>query len=821
MLERLRQDFKCALRSMRQNPGVAALCALTLALGIGANSAVFSVIEAVLLRPLPFPNAERMVSVHSDLRGFGIGDVGMSVPEFEDFRDRAGIFDQITFLWPMDGNLIGGNRPERTEVLTVGSNYFRLLGRSARLGRTFLESDIHPGICEPVVLSDYGWRRLFGADPKVIGRKILVDYDSFFIIGVMPSDFRHPGTTLQSEIDMWMTGGFGDELFPRRSHADRRLVGAIGILRPGLTVRQAQSRLDIFSEHLRHQYPDDYPVAAVWTPRLSALQSDLASRGRSVLLILSGTLGLVLLICCATISILLLARATARRREFAIRVALGAGSKDLIRQLGVETLLLALIGAVTGLALFSWITPLLVRFAPLKLPHVNIAGLNLRVLAFIFLSSLIAAILAGVAPALQSSKLDLVTDLKDGGGTSGGRSRHRTQSILAQWQIAFSLMLMVGAGLLLKSSWNLAHVDPGFNPDKVVVASLWLSPPMNPNAPQHYKSAEYRKSFAREVLRRVRSIPGVEAAALGAGDSIPLVGWNPGSFGLEDANAPPGESLTAQMTSVSPDFLKVMGMHLIAGRNFTEADDGGYLVAMIDETMAERFWKDRNPIGKRIRLGPQTTPQWWTVTGVVKSMKTDAFDAPDAPHIFFPVYQRSTLGVSVFLRTSSEPEALLPALRRQIEAVDPDLPVFGVRTMRDVVADSTAQNRFALQVIGGFAIAALALAGLGVYGVTAFSVGRRTREIGIRIALGANRGRILRLILRQGVWLTAGGLAFGLLGAFALTRFLRSFLFGVAATDMATYVCISLVLAVSTLAACYLPARRATSVHPTTALRSE
>lgn len=821
MFDQLTQDLRYALRSIRRNPGLTALCALTLAVGIGANAAVLSVIEAVLLRPLPYPNAERMVSVRSDLRGFGISDVGMSPLEFEDFRDHAGIFDQITFLWPMDGNLIGGGRPERTEVLTVGPNYFRLLGRDAKLGRTFRDSDIRAGICEPVVLSDYGWHRLFGADPKVIGRKILVDYDSFTIIGVMPRGFRHPGTTLQGEIDMWMTGGFGDQLFPRQSHAQRRLVGTIGVLRPGLTVEQAQAKLDIFAAQLRRHYPDDYPVAAVWTPRLKGLQSDLAGRGKSVLLMLSGTLGLVLMICCATISMLLLARATGRKREFAMRIALGARRKDLIRQLGVETLLLALTGALAGLALFAWITPLLVRVAPLRLPQVNIASLNWRVLAFIFLISIVSAALAGMAPALQTSKLDLVTDLKDGGSASGSKSRHRSQSILAQWQIAFSLMLMVGAGLLLKSFWNLAHVDPGFNPDNVVVASLWLSPPMNPAAPQHYLSAEYRKSFARDVLRRVRSIPGVEAAALGAGDSIPLVGWNPGRFALEDANVLPDQSLTAQMTSVSPDFLKVMGMRLITGRNFTEADDGSYRVAMIDETMAARFWKNRNPIGKRIRLGTAEKPEWWTITGVVNSMKTDAFQAPDAPHIFFPLYQRSTLGVSVFLRTSIRPEVLLPVLRRQIEVVDPDLPVFGVRAMREVVADSMAQNRFALQVIGGFAFVALALAGLGVYGVTAFSVGRRTREIGIRIALGASRGRILGLVLRQGFRLTTGGLVIGLLGALVLARFLRAFLFGVTTTDLTTYAGISLVLILATLAACYLPARRAASVHPMTALRSE
>jgi putative ABC transport system permease protein len=462
----------------------------------------------------------------------------------------------------------------------------------------------------------------------------------------------------------------------------------------------------------------------------------------------------------------------------------------------------------------------LLEFSPLRLPGINSVKLDLKVVLFGTAVSVFAAVLSGLAPVLQFSKSDVATGLRGGTGSAAG-ARSRAQSAMVAAQIAFSLILMVGAGLLLRSFWSYLQVDPGFNPKDVVVANLWLSPPTDPHAAQRYKSAEYRKSFAREVIRRMRSLPGVAAAAVGAGDSIPLVGWNAAPFGLEDADVPPGEPLSAQMTSVSPDFLHVMGLRLVAGRSLTESDDGENRVALIDETMAGRFWPGRSALGRRIRMGQDSALQWWAIVGVVRTMKTDAFDAPDSPHIYFPIYQRSNNGITIFLRTASKPDSIARVLRREVQSIDPDLPVFGVSTMEDVIARSMEQRRFALQVIGGFAFVAFALAAMGVYGIAAFSVSRRTREIGIRMALGAERRQVLAMVLREGVSLALWGLVPGVLGAFALTRFLRMLLFRATATDPATYACVSGVLVVTALAACWFPARRATRIDPTVALREE
>jgi len=636
----------------------------------------------------------------------------------------------------------------------------------------------------------------------------------------MPPEFRHPGITLDGAVDVWITGGTGANLLARTSRTRRRIPSALARLKPGLTPAQAQARMDVFAEGLRLQYPNDYPAAAAWTPRIAGLQSDLTSRGRPVLLILAGTLFLVLLVCCATVSILLLARGSARRREFAIQTALGAARWDLLRPLMIESLLVAFAGGGAGVALFASLQRVLFEFSPLRLPGVNSPGLDAGLFLFAAAVSIFAAVLSGLAPILQFTKTDVSSGLKSGPG-SAVVARNPAQSAMVLSQVAFSLILMVGAGLLLKSFWSYLQVDPGFNPKDVVVANLWLSPPTDPHAAQRYKSVEYRKAFVREVIRRMRALPRVEAAAVGAGDSIPLVGWNAAPFGLEEANVPPGEALSAQMTSVSPDFLQVMGLRLMSGRNFTETDDGENRVALIDQTMAARFWRGRDALGRRIRLGPESAPQWWTIVGVVRNMKTDAFDAPDAPHIYFPIYQRLNNGITIFLRNADKPDRVTRALRREIQSLDPDLPVFGVRTMEDVIARSMEQRRFALQVIGGFAFVAFALAAMGVYGITAFSVSRRTREIGIRMALGAERSQVLAMVIREGVSLVLRGLVPGLLGAFVLTRFLRTLLFHTTVTDAATYACVSAVLVVTALAACWFPARRATRIDPTVALRDE
>ncbi len=823
MLTPLLQNLKNALRVATRNPGLTFVAVLTLALGIGANSAIFSVVDAVMLHPLPYPDPERLASLRTDLRGFGIPDVGMAVVEYEDIRDRSGVIDDIAFLWPMNGNLTGVDRPARIEALAVGENYFRILGAKAFLGRTFQPADVKPGLFEGTVVSYAAWKSLFGGDPRVLGRKIFLDYDSFIVIGVMPPEFRHPGATLQSDVDFWLTGGIGASLFRRADRTRRSFPRALVKLKSGLTVAQAQARLDAFAGQLRADYPNDYPVAAQWAPRLTPLQKDLAGNTSILLLVMLGAVGLVLLICCATIANLFLARAASRQREFAIRGALGALRGNLIGQLLGESFLVALAGGVGGLLLFSWLTPLLVQVAPLNLPRVNPVGVNLSVLAFTMLCSLSTAVLCGLAPALKISKFDLVSGLRDGARGSGtGAASNRTQAALVVCQIALSLMLMVGAGLLLKSFWKLVQVDPGFDPNNVAVASIWLPPPTkDAGAPRLYRTQEQRTAFVRETLRHLRGLPGVEAAAAGAGNSIPLVGWNAAPFGLEDVNVPPGESLSAEMTSVSPDFMRALGLRLVAGRNLSEADDGERRVALIDQGMADRFWNDADPIGRRIRLGPESAPQWWTIVGVVSNMKTDAFDAPAAPHIYFSIYQRSSYGMSLFIRTKADPASYADALRREIRSIDPDLPVFGVRSLEEVVSRSVASRRFALEVIGAFALVALALAGMGVYGVTAFALRRRRREIGIRIALGAGAGEVERMILRQGLWLTAAGLAVGLPGALLLTRFLSSLLYGASPTDPWTYLSVSAVLVGATLLACYLPAKRAAHVDPMVILREE
>jgi predicted permease len=820
MLAKIAQDLRVTLRTLRRSPRVAIACGIVFAVGIGANTAIFGVLDAALLRKLPFPEADRLVNVNAGLNGFGIANIGMSVLEFEDFQDRSGLFEEIAFLWPMHGNLTGIDRPERIEALTVGPNYFHLLGWNARLGRTFQPSDIHPGICEAAVLSDAAWRRLFGANPKVIGRKIWLDYDTFYIIGVMPPEFRHPGATLESAVDIWITGGMGATLFNRNSRTQRRIPGAIARLATGLTPAVAQARMNAFAENLRQQYPRDYPPAAAWTPQVTALQSDLASRGRSVLLILAGTLGLVLLVCCATVSMMMMARASGRHRELAIRAALGAARSDLVRPLVMEGLVVALAGGAAGLVVFAALKDVLLNVSALRMPAVNTVTLNWGVLAFATIVSILAAVISGMAPILQLSRTDLISGLKASLG-SRASSHGRGQSAMVAAQIAFSVILLIGTGLLLRSFRSYVKVDPGFNPRNVVVASLWLSPPTDPRAAQRYKSAEYRKTFTRELLGRMRALPGVEAAAIGAGNSIPLLGWNAAPFGLDEADIPPGESLSAQMTSVSPDFLKVLGLRLAAGRNLTEADDGENRVALVDQTLAARVWPGRSPIGRRIRMGQTATPQWWTVVGVVSNMKTDAFDAPDSPHIYFPIYQRSNNGMTIFLRTASKPDALLRVLRREVQAIDPDLPVFGVRTLEDVVWQSMELRRFALETVGAFALVAFALSAMGIYGITAYSVSRRTREIGIRMALGAERSRVLGMVLREGVVLALWGLVPGVLGAFALTRFLGALLFHASATDPLTYIGVCTVLVATAAAACWIPALRATKIDPMLALRDD
>lgn len=824
MLTTIWHDLRYAARMLRNKPGFTAVTIITLSLGIGANTAIFSVVDAVLLRPLPFPKPENIVLVRDDLTGRQAENVGLSVDELKDFQERSGVFEEISALWPIDANLTGSDRPERIEVLAVSPNYFSLLGASAQLGRVFGPQDQAPGFAEGVVISDGLWRRLFASDPNVLGRKVYMDTDLYSIVGVMPPGFRHPGKTLRNDVEMWATAGYTANPFPPPQRNQRMLPGAIGRIRPELTVPQAQAKLDSFVGNLRSEFAKDYPPEAGWTVRLLPARETLVGNVQTTLLLLLGAVGLVLLIGCVNIANLLLARSSARQREMAIRLAMGASRRRLVLQLLIESLLLSFLGGAVALLTVSLLKNLLLSLVPGNTPRLHEVGINVSVLLFVFLVSALTGLLFGLIPALQTSRPDMVVNLKEGsqGGGSGAR-HHRFRSGLVVVEFALSLILMIAAGLLLRSFGRLLEVNPGFDASNVLLARIWLPVPNNPER-DPYRPPAKRSGFIKEVLRRTSALPGVKYAAIGSGNGVPLMDeTNPGTFTIEDQPVPDGNLPRSKFTTVSPDYFRVLGTPLVRGRFFEPGDDvEAARVALIDETFVRRFFPNTDPIGRHIKPGPrESQAPWLTIMGVVGNIKTDGFDKPDQPHIYLPILQNPGYSMAVYLRTEGNPAALTQALRQEVQAVDPNLPLFGEQTMETLVSTSLAQRRFAMRVVGLFGVLALFLAGIGIYGVMAYSVTQRTREIGIRLALGASRRSILSWLLRQGMRLTLIGVALGLVGALALGRLLRGLLFGIAPTDVITYGGLTALLAAVALLACYIPARRATKVDPLIALRYE
>ena len=817
--------LRFALRQFAKAPGFTAVAVATLALGIGSSSAVFSVVEAFLLRPLPYRAPEQLVRVQCEQPGLGRANVGTSGAEFEDLRDRAGVFAEISMVFPMNGNLTGVDRPQRVEAMAVSPNFFRLLGASTMLGRTFgPEEEKATGWAEGCVLSYAAWQKYFGGDPDALERKIWLDYDTYRIIGVMPPDFRHPGRTLSSEADVWFTGGMRTAPFtavPQR--ARRNIPGMIGRLADGLNVAGAQARLEVFAAGLRSQFPNDYPAEGRWTPRVEPLQRSLVGDVRPILWLLFAAVSLVLLICCATLANLLLVRAAGRRQELAVRLALGASRGAVMRQLLTESLLLALAGGAIGLALAWWLPPLMVGLAPVTLPRMNDLAINGNVLAFALAVSAATGVVFGLVPAWQAVKFDLVSSLKEGGRDDGvSRSAQRLRAGFAAGQVTLSLVLLAAGGLLLKSLWQALQTDPGFTPRDVAVAGLWLPPPTDPKARQTYRSQPNRTVLFREMQRRLRALPGVESVAVGTGQCVPLATeWSTATFTVEGATATADAAPTAVFSSVSPDYFRTLGVRLLRGRGFVETDDGENRVVLVNQAAAARCWPNADPVGRRIATGSASAPTWWTVIGVVANVKTGGLDTPDAPQIYQSVYQRSGMGVAVFVRAARGAALLAEPLRQEIQAIDRDLPVFGMRTMEEVMTRSLAERRFATVIVGAFAAIALLLAGLGIYGVVALTVAQRTHEIGVRVALGAERRHIFALVVGHGALVTLGGLAMGLAGAFALTRTLRAMLFQTSPVDPLIFGTVVVLLASVGLLASWLPARRATKVDPVEALRAE
>ena len=830
-LETTGQNLRYAARMLRRSPGFTLVAILTLALGIGANVAIFTVVHAVLLQPLPFPHPEQLVRVYDDLLSSNTHDVGMSVPELWDLRDHSGVFQDISALVSADANLTGGDHPERIELLGTSANYFTMLSAHPQLGRIYTPADALPGFSDPVVISDAFWHRTFGADPQVLGKKIRVDSDLYTIAGVMPPGFRHPGRTLTADVDLWATTGFAASPFPSPViRAARLLPGAMGRLKPGLTLAQAQAQLDNFVVQLSRQFPDEYPSAVRWSLRIVPIQQDMVGNVRTELFVLFAAVAFVLLIACVNLANLLLARSASRQREIAIRLAVGAGRARLITQLLTESILLATLSGVVALLTVLWLKSSLLRLAPADLPRLNEVTLSPGVLLFAFFISILTGVFFGLAPALQAARASQISALRE--GTRGaGSSKHQLKfsRFLVASEIALSLVLLIGAGLLLRSFWQLLEVHPGFEPHHLTTTKTWLPVPNDPSE-DNYVTNEKRAAFHQEILRRISALPGVEQAALGGATSLPMDAQHfQSAFVIENHPLDMEQTPVAEISSVTPSYFSALKTPLISGRFFADSDDTkGQQVALIDETLAHRYWPNSDAVGQRLRLGVVRRSQnfasqnpWLTIVGVVGNIKFDGFDATGAPHIYQPLYQAPPYGAVVYLRTSVDPGTLGDAVRVEVHHVDPTIPVFSVRTMDFIVSAFLAERRFALELLGLFAAVALLLASVGIYGVMTYTFSRRTNEIGIRMAMGAQRSDILRIAVGEGALVVAIGVVSGLVGSAILTRFLQSMLFNVKPTDPITYGAISVLLTVVTLLACLVPAHRATRVDPLIALRHE
>ncbi len=822
------QDVRYGLRLLWKSPGFTIVAMLSLALGVGANTAIFSIVNAVLLRSLPFSHPDRLVKIVANNRGVGAQDIGLSVPELDDLRTRAGVFDQVTVAWPTDTNLTGAERPQRLEAQGVSPNYFSMLGTSAHIGRVFGPGDEEQGFAEAVVISDSLWARGFGRDPGILGRKVLLDNDPYKIVGVLPPGFRHPGRTLATDVEIWLTAGFKADPFPKPNRSLRMLPGAIGLLKPGISREQAQSRLDAFASQLRAEYATDYPAGSDWSIEVEPLQESLVGNVRPMLLVLMGAVVLIILLASVNIANLLLARASGRQREMAVRLAMGASRSRMIRQLLTESMILSLVSGVVGV--LTAMTALhFVQFLPARIPRLAEVQVDWTVLAFALLVSLLAGLGFGLVPALQSSKAEIAVAIREGArgsGTSGKTSRLR--GLLIASESALAVVLMVAAGLLLRTFWGLLQENPGFNPSRIVTANLWLPAPNNPDM-DRYAKPEILNSFVREAVRRLSDIQGVDLSSMTT--DLPVTHLSRRrAVNIEDRPDESGKGLVSEVTSVTPEYFKVLPASLVRGRFFAEDDQPGkQLVVIVDETTARTFWPDRDPIGRRLGIGRTATAArtatatnlpWSTVVGVIADIKNDGLDQSGSPHVYSPIYQYPGIrSLSVTVRTSLSATSLEPLIRREIQAVDPDLPVFNVRTMNEVIDGSLASRRFSAELVGVFAVVALLLASVGIYGLLAYMVGQRAHEIGVRMALGALPSTIGKMIVSRGVGLTGIGVGIGIILSGIMAPMISSLLYGVRPLDPDVFLAVPLILMVVALLASYIPARRAAKVNPIVALR--
>jgi len=808
-------DFRFGFRTLFKSPGLTLVIVLSLAIGIGANTAIFSVVNALLLKPLPYPNPDRLAVLWLRSPGLGIPQDWPSPGEFIDLQTQNRVFGEMAISQGGSMTLTGRDQPERVQVLRTSSPLFHMLGAKPLMGRLLLPDEDKPGK-PPVAILSYGtWKGLFGGDARIVGRNITLNGNPFAVVGVLQPEFLLNNEVMQTvggneRSDIYLPLPLGADAVRRRGDENFNLTAR---LKPGVTMAQAQADVSIIAGRIREQDKRD----PTFTVSVVPLIDQVVGNVRRAVLVLLGSVALVLLIACANVANLLLSRATARQKEVAIRTALGAGWTRLVRQLLSESVLLGVLGGAAGLAIAVWSLSVVRAIHPGNIPRLDAIGIDGTVLAFTFGVSILTGLVFGIAPAIRAVRADLNTALRSGGRSTQGDggfasgSRNRLRGVLVISELALSLMLLIGAGLLIRSFVRLEGVPAGFNPGHVI------SMRVSANGPK-YRDEKAAAQFYRELGDNIMRLPGVKSqGGVSALPFTPSVGW--GSIEVEGYTKSASQpELQVDMRSATPQYFSTMEVPLIDGRFFDAHDTpDGQLAAIIDQKMAQRFWPHGGAVGKHVWNDPKKP---YTIVGVVGVVKQYGLDTDTRMVVYYPHAQQPS-NLYIVARTSGDPGSLASSMVRAAHALDRDVPVYDVRTMDDRMYDSLARQRFATTMLGAFAVFAMILAAIGVYGAISYLVTQGAHDIGVRIALGASRGNILKMVVRRGMGLAGAGIACGLIGAAALTQLMASLLFGVSAHDAAAFTAAPVFLAVVALAACYVPARRATRVDPMVALREE
>lgn len=820
-MESILQDIRYGACSLIKTPAFTAVALVVLALAIGANTAIFTVVNGVLLRPLPYPDSDRLVMLWETNPRFqiGIDTLPIAAGDFVDWREQNNSFEQVCAFGATHLNLNGEGEPERISAASVSPTFFRLMKVEPRLGRLFQDEDEEPGKDRVVVISYALWQKRFGGQADAIGRTLNLDGESYTVIGIAPAGFQFPrakelpyflGVTTQT--DMWKPMTFSND-FIKRKRSDHQL-SVIARLKAGATREQAQTDMTAIAERIEQSHPDTNQGIGV---RVISLTEQVVGNARLILLVLMAAVSLVLLIACANIANLLLARGSSRQREIAIRTALGASRARIVRQLLTESVLLSLSSALAGTALSIWGVKTLLALGGDLLPRAHEINVDLRVLAFTVAIALLTSALFGLAPALRATRINLSEALKDAShGLSAGRHRNRVRSLLAISEVALSLVLLIGAGLMIKSLARLIGVDPGFKPQNTLTMNIAL-------LASKYPTANQQIEFFQKLTQQVDAMPGVQSVGLIS--SAPLSGGvYAGGFSIEGrSSSADNDNLVADRRMISPKYFNTLGIPLIEGRHFTDQDNQTSPgVVIVSESWARRFLPGEAAIGRRIKLGaPDSTRPWLSIVGIVGDVHDTALERETRPCVYIPYSQFSTASMTLAVRTTIDPQVFVGAIRDAVRSVDKDQPVTDVKTMDQYLADSISPRRFNALLLTIFASVALVIASVGIYGVMAYSVTQRVREIGIRMAMGAQPLQVINLIVGGGMTLAFAGVAIGVAIAWALTRVMSSLLYGVSATDSMTFVLASALLVGVTLLATYIPARKAAKVDPMLALRSE